>query len=141
MRGGRHLSPWRRQEPDERAWSICFDRSAHRSRQMIDLRRRHLIAGLLASSGLAASAGASRLFALAQSASTGKPFRIDIHHHFAPPAWVTAVKGRPLLQPANTTWTPEKSIEDMDRGGVAASMVSITNPGLWFGDAPMTKQL
>ena len=29
----------------------------------------------------------------------------------------------------------------MDRGGVAASMVSITNPGLWFGDAPMTKQL
>ena len=63
-----------------------------------------------------------------------------MHHHFAPPAWVTAVKGRPLLQPANTTWTPAKSIEDMDRGGVAASMVSITNPGLWFGDA-MTKQL
>ena len=87
---------------------------------MIDLRRRQLIAGLLASSGLAASAGAEHLFALAQSASSAKPFRIDIHHHFAPPAWVTAVKGRPLLQPANTTWTPEKSIEDMDRGGVAA---------------------
>ena len=69
------------------------------------------------------------------------PHRIDVHHHFAPPAWVTAVKGRPLLQPANTTWTPEKSIADMDRGGVAASLVSITNPGLWFGDAPMTRQL
>ena len=68
-----------------------------------------------------------------------RPYRIDIHHHFAPPAWVTAVKGRPLLQPANTTWTPAKSIEDMDRGGVAAAMVSITNPGLWFGDAPMTR--
>ena len=81
------------------------------------------------------------MLAVAQSASTTKPHRIDMHHHFAPPAWVTAVKGRPLLQPANTTWTPAKSIEDMDRGGVAASMVSITNPGLWFGDAPMTKQL
>ena len=46
-----------------------------------------------------------------------------------------------MLQPANTTWTPTKSIEDMDRGGVAASIVSITNPGLWFGDAPMTHQL
>jgi hypothetical protein len=45
------------------------------------------------------------------------------------------VKGRPLLQTANTTWTPAKSIEDMDRGGVAAAVVSITNPGLWFGDA------
>ena len=50
----------------------------------------------------------------------------------------TEVKGRPLLQPANTTWTPEKSIEDMDRGGVAAAVVSITNPGLWFGDAAVT---
>jgi predicted TIM-barrel fold metal-dependent hydrolase len=50
-------------------------------------------------------------------------------------------EGRPLLQAANTTWTPEKSIDDMDRGGVAASVVSITNPGLWFGDAPMTREL
>jgi len=64
---------------------------------MIDLRRRQLIAGLLASSGLAASVGAEHLFALAQSTSSARPFRIDIHHHFAPPAWVTAVKGRPLL--------------------------------------------
>ena len=51
------------------------------------------------------------------------------------------MKGRPLLQPANTTWTPEKSIEDMDRGGVAAAVVSITNPGLWFGDAAVTRRL
>ena len=108
---------------------------------MTDVSRRHLIAGLLASTGLAAGAGAARLLALAQAPPGAKPYRIDIHHHFAPPAWVTAVKGRPLLQPANTTWTPAKSIEDMDRGGVAASIVSITNPGLWFGDAPMTKQL
>ena len=73
--------------------------------------------------------------------SAARPHRIDVHHHFAPPAWVTAVKGRPLLQPANTTWTPEKSIADMDRGGVALSLVSITNPGLWFGDAQMTRQI
>ncbi|HEY7191714.1 MAG TPA: amidohydrolase family protein [Vicinamibacterales bacterium] len=103
---------------------------------MTHLDRRTVLTGLLASTGLAvldrAGLGAQ---------TPGKPFRIDVHHHFAPPAWVTAVKGRPLLQAANTTWTPEKSIEDMDRGGVAASLVSITNPGLWFGDAPMTKQL
>jgi predicted TIM-barrel fold metal-dependent hydrolase len=54
---------------------------------------------------------------------------------------VAEVKGRPLLQPANTTWTPAKSIEDMDRGGVAASVVSITNPGLWFGDKAITMRL
>jgi 6-methylsalicylate decarboxylase len=60
--------------------------------------------------------------------------RIDIHHHFAPPAWIAEVKGRPLLQPANATWTPEQSIDDMDRAGTAAAVISITNPGLWFGD-------
>lgn len=100
---------------------------------MID--RRSAIGGLLGAIGVAAVPDPLRLFA--QPA----PHRVDIHHHFAPPAWVTAVKGRPLLQPANTTWTPAKSIEDMDRGGVATAMVSITNPGLWFGDAPMTKAL
>jgi len=51
------------------------------------------------------------------------------------------VKGRPLLQPANTRWTPAQSIDDMDRGGVAAAVVSITNPGLWFGDAAATRQV
>jgi predicted TIM-barrel fold metal-dependent hydrolase len=51
------------------------------------------------------------------------------------------VRGRPLLQPANTRWTPEQSIEDMDRGGVAAAVVSITNPGLWFGDPVQARRL
>src|SRR6185295_9197341 len=99
--------------------------------------RRRFLAGALASLGWAAASGADRLAALStdsgRALSTGsgralsqaaaKPQRIDIHHHFAPPAWVVAVKGRPLLQPANTAWTPEKSIEDMDRGGVALSLV------------------
>src|SRR2546428_3307647 len=79
--------------------------------------------------------------AFTQAGTSAKPFRIDIHHHFAPPAWVAEVKGRPLLQAANTTWTPAKSIEDMDRGGVAASVISITNPGLWFGDKAVTTRV
>ncbi len=62
------------------------------------------------------------------------PRRIDLHHHFAPPAWIADVKGNPLLNAANTKWLPEHSIEDMDKGGVDASVISVTNPGLWFGD-------
>jgi len=106
---------------------------------VIDLERRSILGGLAASVGLAAAASAG-LRGLGQTGVTS-PHRIDVHHHFAPPAWVTAVKGRPLLQPANTTWTPAKSIEDMDRGGVATAIVSVTNPGLWFGDQPMTRRL
>jgi predicted TIM-barrel fold metal-dependent hydrolase len=105
----------------------------------MEMNRRQALVGLLASGGWAmVSRGVD---AQAPGGTAARPFRIDIHHHFAPPAWVTEVKGRPLLQPANTTWTPAKSIEDMDRGGVAAAVVSITNPGLWFGDAPTTRRL
>jgi predicted TIM-barrel fold metal-dependent hydrolase len=71
----------------------------------------------------------------------GKAHRIDVHHHFAPPAWITAVKGRELLHKANTEWTPDRSIEDMDEAGVATAVVSITNPGLWFGDQRATRKL
>ena len=66
---------------------------------------------------------------------------IDLHHHFGPPAWVADVRGRPLLQPANTRWTAEQSMADMDRGGVAAAVVSITNPGIWFGDRAQVRRL
>ena len=101
------------------------------------MNRRQLLTALLVPAGLVAT----RAGAAGSGHSGAARFRIDIHHHFAPPAWVSEVRGRPLLQPANTAWTPEKSIEDMDRGGVAAAVVSITNPGLWFGDAPLTRRL
>jgi len=96
---------------------------------MADLNRRSFLTTALAAA------------VFAQRGNATKPFRIDVHHHFGPPDWVAEVRGRPLLQPANTTWTTEKSIEDMDRGAVAASIVSITNPGLWFGDKAKTIRL
>jgi predicted TIM-barrel fold metal-dependent hydrolase len=106
---------------------------------MIDPSRRRFLTGTLASLGLAAMSD-DPLAGLVQSAPS-TPRRIDVHHHFAPPTWIAEVKGRPLLQPANTAWTPARSIEDMDRGGVAAAVVSVTNPGLWFGDAAATRRL
>jgi len=104
---------------------------------MTAIDRRQFLAGAVAS--VIASTSRGRVFAGGQQTGAVRP--IDVHHHFAPPSWVSEVRGRPLLQPANTTWTPEKSIDDMDRGGVAAAMVSITNPGLWFGDAAATRRL
>ena len=96
--------------------------------------RRDLLAGL----------GAAALFvpaACAQSAAASKPHRIDVHHHFAPPKWIAEVKGREMLQRVNVDWTPARSLEDMDQAGIAASIVSITNPGLWFGDRDATRRI
>jgi predicted TIM-barrel fold metal-dependent hydrolase len=67
--------------------------------------------------------------------------RIDVHHHIAPPKWLADVLDRDLLQPATRNWSVEKSLEDMDRGGVASAAVSVTNPGLWFGDMAQSRRL
>ena len=107
---------------------------------MTDLARRNFLVSAATSLGLAAMVRGGQLSAL-QTAASPRPNRIDVHHHFAPPAWVAEVKGRPLLNAANTKWSPAQSIEDMDRGGVAAAVVSITNPGLWFGDRAATNRL
>ncbi|MDA1184395.1 MAG: amidohydrolase family protein [Acidobacteria bacterium] len=107
---------------------------------MTDLDRRHFLAGALATLGLATTTRGGHSVLSAQATATGGG-RIDVHHHFSPPAWIAEVAGRPLLNPANPRWTPEQSIEDMDRGGAAAAMISITNPGLYFGDAAVTRRL
>jgi len=104
--------------------------------------RRRFLLGAMAAVELAPLAFARGIPLLAQTPATaGVRHRIDIHHHFAPPSWIAEVRGRPLLQAANTAWTPEKSIEDLDRAGTAAAMISVTNPGLWFGDAGATARL
>jgi 6-methylsalicylate decarboxylase len=103
--------------------------------------RRDFLTSTLAALGLAAIGRRDGAAAFTQTAAGARGQRIDIHHHFAPPAWVTQVKGRPLLQPANTAWTPDKSIDDLDRAGSAAAVISITNPGLWFGDNQATNRV
>lgn len=107
--------------------------------RMPAINRRQFIDEALTALGVATIIQRTSAPALAQTPSHAGC--IDVHHHFAPPAWVAEVKGRPLLQVANTRWTPAQSIEDMDRGGVAAAVVSVTNPGLWFGDVAVTRRV
>jgi predicted TIM-barrel fold metal-dependent hydrolase len=75
---------------------------------------------------------ASRL--LAQAASAADARRIDVHHHFASPGWIAALKANNALAAAWNTWTPAKSIEAMDKAGTATGIASITTPGIWFGE-------
>jgi predicted TIM-barrel fold metal-dependent hydrolase len=104
--------------------------------------RRNFLTNAIAAMGLAVTAGREKLMAaLPQAVDTSKKFRIDMHHHFGPPTWVAAMKGNKLLQVANTTWTAEKSLEDMDKGGASAAVLSITNPGLYLGDKQQTNRL
>src|SRR5207344_1105444 len=82
--------------------------------------RRHLLLG-----GLAAA------FAPTANAAPKTKF-IDLHHHLVPPPWVEAVKRAKLDNPPMTSWTPEKSLEDMDKAGTATAITSPMPPQLGF---------
>ncbi len=71
--------------------------------------------------------------------------RIDVHHHILPPEYVATVGDArigPLILAGRTPeWTPQMSVEAMDRNGIATAVTSISAPGMWFGDHQETRHL
>ena len=57
-----------------------------------------------------------------------KPHRIDVHHHVAPPVWLSAMDVIGRTNPPLATWSIQKSLDDMDKGGIATSLLSPTAP-------------
>jgi predicted TIM-barrel fold metal-dependent hydrolase len=68
----------------------------------------------------------------AKTPSSSHPYRIDVHHHIVPPAWLAALKAANLDTPPVRNWTPQQSLDDMDRGGVATAITSATSPQVSF---------
>jgi len=80
--------------------------------------RRAVVTGLAAlSAGLALPIGAT-----GAAASAHKHLRIDVHHHFVP----DEVVGNRYIVPPLKSWSLQKSLEDMERGGVTTAMLSVT---------------
>jgi len=98
-----------------------------------------------------AAVGAGALAVKSSAQQVPNVHAIDCHHHFVSPGWIKALSAKENKKVAGyTTWfalpqlrpyTPAKDIEDMDRDGVAVSMLSCTTPGIWFGDPEETKAL
>jgi len=86
----------------------------------------------------------------AQSAAAN-PRAINLHHHFVSPAYIKALAAREGRHTAGyTTWfaldqlknySPAKDVEDMDRAGVATSVLSCTTPSVWFGNPEESRGL
>lgn len=69
-----------------------------------------------------------------------------MHHHYVPPLWWDAKSeeiARGLNSPPTvmSTWTPEVSLAAMDRNGIASALLSLSTPGVWFGDARESRRL
>src|SRR5262249_36677223 len=81
-----------------------------------------------------AGVGASTLLPSALvTQSVSKQFRIDTHHHFTIPKLYALSTAKGVSQPTLKDWSPEKSMQ-MEQGSVATSIISISDPGVWFGD-------
>ena len=99
------------------------------------LSRRGFLAGL-------GAFGAASAFPFAAARGQTKPALIDTHLHFYPPEyqklwldWEDARK-QPHF-PGQVAWTREQAVEDMDRDGVRAGILSIAStPGVWFDVGP-----
>jgi len=74
------------------------------------------------------------------------PRRIDVHAHCFPSEWFARKREFVLGAAAAaasvmTEWSPERALELMDRNKIAATIVSIANPGVWFGDFSEAREL
>jgi len=76
--------------------------------------------------------GGMLLAAMGTGVAQPKPYRIDVHHHVVPAPWLDALKKAGLDNPILNRWTPQNSLADMDKAGIATSIVSPTTPQVNF---------
>jgi 6-methylsalicylate decarboxylase len=97
---------------------------------------------------LAAGGAGSLLHGLPSAAQTpGTPARrIDIHQHFVSPGFYATLNLKNATSPipglaAWKGYSPASAVEALDRVGIATAMLSITAPGVWFGDVQEARKL
>src|SRR5688500_13822747 len=96
-----------------------------------------------------AAAGASsfvsdRVFAAQAPATAAR--RVDIHQHFVSPALLATLNAKNAVAPvaglaAWKDYSPARAVSALDRLGIDTAMLSVTAPGVWFGDAQEARRL
>src|SRR3954470_8580999 len=102
--------------------------------------RRQFLAGLCAT-------GAAALIPMAADAQAPRR-RIDVHHHFLPPVYQKEARETLNVTASGTPgfnllfkWTPQMSLDEMDKFGAQTSMLSISTPGVSFGSPDSARRL
>ena len=103
------------------------------------LSRRDLIRGV-------AALGAASLLPSGNApaqATGGDAHRIlDVHQHYVSPDYLAFLKEKRLGGgPQWKDYSPAKHIEDMDKAGIATSMISPTAPAVWFGNVEESRRV
>jgi 6-methylsalicylate decarboxylase len=106
-----------------------------------DLDRRKLL------TALTLAGGASLLPSSVSLGQGGGVRRIDVHQHFVSPSFhalLTSKNSPATPVPGINSWrdySPGRAVEELDRVGIETAMLSITAPGVWFGNADEAQRL
>jgi predicted TIM-barrel fold metal-dependent hydrolase len=117
---------------------------------MAALSRREFLAGAaaaVAGAALAATADAAGEGEGAPARTLASPGRIDTHHHLLPPGYLERArdflaKAIPGMAPVySQPWSPAKSLDEMDRHGIATAVLSVSAPGIDFAGPQLAMKL
>ncbi len=94
--------------------------------------------------GTLAALGAAALLPgelMAQGAKKAprRPHRIDVHHHLMYPGYLDEAGGR--RAGSTFKWSPEMSLEDMDKSGIAVSVLSLIQPSAVTADVEKGRKI
>lgn len=104
-----------------------------------DIPRRQFLARSIGL-GLGAAGTLSGCSSILSPAAHERDGLIDVHHHHIPPFYLEEYRERIAgsrggkISPAWLSWSPEKAIQAMDAANVAMAVLSLSSPGVWFGD-------
>src|SRR6516162_5306494 len=89
--------------------------------------------------GKLAALGAAAAFPAGLLAQGNKPYRIDVHHHLAYPGYLEEAGGR--RAGSIFKWSPQMSLEDMDKSGIALSVLSLIQPSAVTADVEKGRRI
>jgi predicted TIM-barrel fold metal-dependent hydrolase len=72
------------------------------------------------------------------------PYRIDAHQHVTPEVYRKALESIGIKGSGERAWPPSAPsdlIAAMDRTGLAAAVISVASPGVYFGDIAFTRRV
>ncbi|MFM1764920.1 MAG: hypothetical protein RIU71_683 [Pseudomonadota bacterium] len=121
---------------------VCRNDSSGESPEVASPTRRGFLSSLLATS-TAATLGASMtgcqsIDNVFGTNTPAKSSRIDIHHHMVPPTYAADLKRMGVGSPR---WTPQMSIDDMDKNDIATSVVALIQPGAFFKNVTADRRM